>query len=81
MDITEDAYVNDYVKLFLKEMNNLCNEFDLKSTKFSNPHGLVNRNNYSTCNDLAKLTYHCLKNDEFKKIIATKSYRANIKYV
>lgn len=81
MDITEDAFVGDYVKLFLKEMNKLCEEFNLKNTKFTNPHGLVNRHNYSTCNDLAKLTYHCLKNKDFRGIVATKTYKAIAKYV
>lgn len=34
VDVTEDIYVNDYVRLFLKEMNSLCEELQLKSTKF-----------------------------------------------
>ncbi|KAL4482858.1 hypothetical protein ABPG74_018884 [Tetrahymena malaccensis] len=81
VDVTEDIYVRDYMKLFLKEMNGICEEFNLKSTKFNNPHGLVNKHNYSTCNDLARLTYFCLKNEEFRKIVATKTYRAVVKYV
>lgn len=40
VDVTEDAYVNDYFSMFVKEMNKVSEEFNLKSTKFSNPHGL-----------------------------------------
>lgn len=81
VDVTEDMYTSDYMCLFLKEMNSIKEELGLKSTNFSNPHGLPNRNTYSSACDLAKLTIHCLKNDEFKKIIVTKSYKGTAKFV
>ncbi|EGR30078.1 hypothetical protein IMG5_142710 [Ichthyophthirius multifiliis] len=81
VDVTEDAYISDYLQLFLQQMNNLCNDFGLKNTKFSNPHGMNNKNNYSTSLDVAKLTFQCLKNEEFRKICSTKSYQATIKFV
>jgi len=81
VDVTEDIYVSDYMRLFLKEMNNLSEDLNLKSTRFDNPHGLKNRLNVSSCNDLAKLTFHCLKNEEFKKIVNTKIHRGIAKYV
>lgn len=62
-------------------MNLMCSELNLKSTHFINPHGLISRNNYSSSSDLARLTYHCLKNEDFRKIVKTKDYRAKVKYV
>lgn len=43
VDVTEDAYVSEYYLMFVREMNKICSEFNMKSTKFSNPHGLSNR--------------------------------------
>lgn len=43
-------------------MNNLCIIYKLKKTNFSNPHGLSDKNNRSTANDLAILTKEALNN-------------------
>ena len=48
MDVTEDIYVRDYLKLFLGEMNKLAKEIELKNSNFANPHGLSNHFNRST---------------------------------
>ena len=63
VDVTEDIYVKDYVKLFLNEMNKYAKELDLKNTNFSNPHGLPHSLNKSTCMDVSKLTHFALKNE------------------
>ena len=36
------------IKVFVKEMNKWARQFHLKSTKFSNPHGLADKGNHST---------------------------------
>jgi D-alanyl-D-alanine carboxypeptidase (penicillin-binding protein 5/6) len=55
-------------------MNKVAIEYGLKNTKFSNPHGLANKLNKSTCNDIAILTCKGLKMPEFAKIVQTKCY-------
>lgn len=62
-------------------MNKLAKEYELKNTFFANMHGLQNAQNKSSCYDLAKLSYYCIKNEEFKKIVNTKKYKAFIKCV
>lgn len=59
---------------FVKAMNNKAKEIGLKNTRFANPTGLDNKNNYSTVNDVAALLKYSLKNNEFKKIFTTKRY-------
>lgn len=45
---------------FVKLMNKKAEEIGMKNTKFANPHGLDNKNNYSTAEDLAFLTQYSL---------------------
>lgn len=59
---------------FVKAMNNKAKEIGLKNTRFANPTGLDNNNNYSTVDDVATLLKYSLNNDEFKKIFTTKKY-------
>ncbi|MES2935681.1 MAG: D-alanyl-D-alanine carboxypeptidase family protein, partial [Pseudomonadota bacterium] len=67
---TEDA--------FAVLMNREAERMGMKSTRFSNPHGLPSPNNYSTARDLAILATH-LVNDhpEFYKIYSTKEFTYN----
>ncbi len=81
MDVTEDIYVRDYLKLFLNEMNKLSKELDLRNTNFANPHGLQNNYNKSSSWDLGRLTYHAIKYEEFRKIVVTRKHKAFLKYV
>ena len=79
--MTEDIFVRDYVKLFLAEMNKLAHELNLRNTNYNNTHGLSNKYNKSCTADQGKLTYHALKYDEFRKIVATKTHKAILKFV
>jgi D-alanyl-D-alanine carboxypeptidase len=65
VDITEDRYIDDYMRLFLQEMNKLAQEYELKTTKFSNCHGLNNPLNFSSSLDMAQLTFIALQRDHF----------------
>jgi D-alanyl-D-alanine carboxypeptidase len=60
--------------VFVKEMNRVSSVFHLKSTKFSNPHGLSDKGNRSTSSDIASLAYNALKNGVFSKIVNTIKY-------
>ena len=38
-------------------MNYVAKEFNLQNTYFKNPHGLVNKDNVSTAEDIGKLAF------------------------
>ncbi len=65
-------YVSKDVKSFAELMNKKAKELELKNTSFANPHGLDDENHYSTAYDMAILTKYAIKNEYFKKIVATK---------
>lgn len=44
------------------------------STYYDSPHGLMNKNNYSTATDVALLTTECMKNEIFRKVVGTVLY-------
>lgn len=44
-------------------MNATSRRMNLRNTKFTNPHGLDFRNNYSCCEDLLRLTLQCSENE------------------
>ncbi len=62
---------------FAEMMNNKAKELGCQNTHFVNPHGLQNKEHYTTCYDMALITRNAIKNEEFKKIIGTKSYTIN----
>ena len=72
-------YQKESIEMFVFEMNNFCKKIGLKKTKFSNPTGLNNENNYSTPYDLAILTSFCFKNHMLRKIMKKKFYKCQIK--
>lgn len=59
--------VNEFADL----MNQKAKDLGLKSTHFTNPHGLSDDNHYTTARDLAMLTAYALKNDTFHEICST----------
>ncbi|MCQ2418879.1 MAG: D-alanyl-D-alanine carboxypeptidase [Clostridia bacterium] len=60
--------VEDFVRL----MNWEAAKLGLENTRFANPNGLDDENNYSTALDLAKLTAAALQNERFAEIVVTK---------
>ena len=61
-------------KEFIKKMNEKAQEIGMNDTKFSNPIGKDDDENYSTASDVAKMLKYALENDEFKKIFTTRKY-------
>lgn len=62
------------IEEFSKLMNKKAQELNMKDSKFSNPVGLDEKDNYSTMSDMLKLMKASLKNKTLKKIMSTKEY-------
>ena len=60
-------------------MNALAAELGMKNTKYSNPHGLTEKENYSTPFDQFLLVKYCLGNEMFKRIVGTKIFFSSVK--
>ncbi len=60
---------------FVALMNEKAEQIGAKNSHFSNPNGLPDESHYSTAADMAKITAYALKNPDFARIVATKSYR------
>lgn len=58
---------------FVELMNQKAAALRLAETHFSNPQGFDDAENYSTAEDLARITFEATKNQLFKKIVATKT--------
>ena len=70
------TYVSGSVEDFAKVMNDKAQKIGMKNTVFYNPHGLDEETeNKSTSYDMALLMSYAMKNDIFKKIVGTKSYK------
>lgn len=59
---------------FVKLMNEKAKELGAYNTNFVNPHGLHDENHYTTAADLALITQYAMKNETFRKIVATTKY-------
>lgn len=67
--------ISGSVDEFVKLMNQKAIELNLKNTHFDNPIGMDGKDNYSSAQDIALLLKYCLKNDTFKEIFNTRSYK------
>ncbi|RXJ03871.1 D-alanyl-D-alanine carboxypeptidase [Anaerobacillus alkaliphilus] len=62
---------------FIYLMNEKASEIGMRNTVFNNPHGLDDHEeHYSTAYDMALLSRYAMKNEEYRVISGTKSYRA-----
>ena len=43
-------------------------------TFYDSPHGLMNKNNWSTAEDQTILISECMKNEQFRKVVGTKTF-------
>ena len=60
---------------FVDMMNDYARKLGCKDTHYTNPHGLDEKDHYSTANDLAVIIKKALKNSTFRKIVAQPMYR------
>ena len=66
-------YVGGSINGFAELMNKKALELGLNNTHFETPHGLDSDNHYTTPYELAILTDYALNNENFTKIVGTKS--------
>ncbi|WP_096201023.1 D-alanyl-D-alanine carboxypeptidase family protein [Bacillus sp. FJAT-45350] len=70
-------YVGGSLEGFIYLMNEKAKEIGMSRTVFNNPHGLDDHEeHYSTAYDMAILTQYAMKNETFREVSSTKSYRA-----
>ena len=62
---------------FVKLMNEKAKELGCTGSNFINAHGYTSKSHYTTASDISKIFKYCIQNDEFVKIISTKSYTIN----
>ncbi len=69
-------YVSGSIEEFAQNMTDKAKKIGMKNTIFKNPHGLDEETeNKSTSYDMAILTSYAMKNEIFRKIVGTKSYK------
>lgn len=69
--------ISGSIEEFASLMNEKALSLGLTNTNFTNPHGLDDKNHYTTAHDLAIISAYALKNDKFKEISST--YKKEIK--
>jgi len=63
---------------FVKLMNAKAAELGLENTRFSNSHGLDEKGNHSSAEDLAVLARYAMSKPQFRKIVGQKSARVGV---
>lgn len=58
---------------FTRRMNLKAKKIGANNTRFSNPHGLDQRNHYSTARDLVLIFKYAMNNPSFREIVQTES--------
>ena len=62
---------------FYAAMNERAKELGCTDSHFCNPHGLPDRNHYTTARDLGRIMCHAMKSSEFRKITGSQRYVAS----
>ena len=68
-------YIGGSVEGFTKLMEEFATSIGAVNSSFANPHGLDNKEHYTTAHDLALITAYALNNPIFKEIVSTKTYQ------
>ena len=66
--IATSGSVSEFVDL----CNKFCASIGANNTHLSNPHGLTDKDHYTTASDLCLISAYALKNPEFAKIVSTR---------
>ena len=67
-------YVAGSVDSFASMMNTKAQELGCTNTHFVNPNGVHDENHYTTARDLATIAREAMKNEQFRKFVATASH-------
>lgn len=62
------------VDKFVEVMNARAKEIGAEHTNFKNPSGLPDGEHYTTARDLCKIACRAMRNEQFKKIVSSKSH-------
>ena len=65
-------------KPFLQRMNKIAESLGMVNTIYCNPHGLMNKFNFSSCLDVGRLLVEASKHDSFTHIISKQTYSTDI---
>ncbi len=68
------AYTFGSREEFIKQMNNKAVEIGALNTKFTNPTGFPDKKQYSTLEDIYKITRYALELDYFKDVVAKRRH-------
>ncbi len=63
------------IENFAKMMNEKAKSLGCKNSNFVNPHGLPDKNHYTSAYDMALITREAMKNETFAKIFGTRTYQ------
>jgi D-alanyl-D-alanine carboxypeptidase (penicillin-binding protein 5/6) len=66
------------MSLFIYHMNAVAKALRLRNTRFANPHGLMNKKNYSCSDDLTKLCIYAMQREDFRRIVAKRQHNCTI---
>ena len=61
-------------------MNSKGRALNMLKSRFANPHGLDNINNYSCCEDLSLMCAEAMKSEVFRRIVRTASHKGCFKF-
>jgi len=70
-------HVSGSTKDFADLMNKKAHELGMTNSSFANPHGLDEKDHYSTARDMARLMFYCMDNNDFRELVSC--YTATIK--
>ncbi|MBA1337084.1 MAG: D-alanyl-D-alanine carboxypeptidase [Firmicutes bacterium] len=65
-------HIGGSIEGFSRMMNEKAAEIGAFNSSFANPHGLDNREHYTTAEDLGKIASYALRNETFSTIVSTK---------
>lgn len=68
-------HVAGSIPAFSEMMNEKAKSLGALNSNFVNPHGLPDDNHYTSAYDMALITREAMKNETFRKIIATRTYQ------
>jgi serine-type D-Ala-D-Ala carboxypeptidase (penicillin-binding protein 5/6) len=68
-------HMDGSVEEFANHLNLYLKDIGLEDTHFKNPHGLFDPDHITTAKDLAKITQHAMKNEEFRTIFGTRELK------
>ena len=74
-------HVGGTIENFAKLMNDKAQSVGAYNTNFTNPHGLHDKNHYTTARDLAILTSYAYKNADFREIVSARKYNLKGEFI